>query len=240
MLAALLALGRTPLFGPVAFAWLFQGGAVTPSISSSFVATPASEVAASECETEAPPVAVAEQFAPLRILNVNTLAETTVRLYASDGALDEGALAEFSRVASGDDGPALEPRLIQLVAKAAYELGATTVEAISGYRPMKNGKPAGRHTTGEALDFRLEGVKLPKLAMKARTFAHSGVGLYTHPKTQYIHLDVRDESYRWVDGSPPGVTWREQPIPDWKARMRDLVYAPEMDLPVLPPKKKKR
>ncbi len=130
--------------------------------------------------------------------------------------------------------------MIQLVAKAAYELGATTVDAISGFRPIKNGKAAGRHTSGEALDFRLEGVKTPKLAMHLRLFAHSGVGIYTHPKTQYVHLDVRDESYRWVDGSPPGVTWREQPIPDWKARMRDLVYSPEMDLPVLPPKKKHR
>jgi uncharacterized protein YcbK (DUF882 family) len=230
----------TPLFGPIAFAWLFQGGAIAPSVSTPFLETPAAEVAASECEKEAAPLLLAEQFAPLRVVNVNTLAEATVRLYSSDGALDPDALAAFSRVASGDDGPPLDARLVQLVAKAAYELGATTIEAISGYRPMKNGKAAGRHTTGEALDFRLEGVKTPKLAMRARTFARSGVGIYTHPRTQYIHLDVRDESYRWVDGSPPGVTWREQPIPDWKARMRDLVYAPEMDLPVLPPKKKKR
>jgi len=238
MLDALFALRATPFFGPVAFAWLFQGAALSPSAS--LLDVPAAEVAASECEKEAAPVLLAEQFAPLRVLNVNTLAEATVRLYASDGALDPDALAEFSRVASGDDGPALDPRLVQLVAKAAYELGATSIEAISGFRPMKNGKAAGRHTTGEALDFRLEGVKTPKLAMHVRSFAHAGVGIYTHPRTQYIHLDVRDESYHWVDGSPPGVTWREQPIPDWRARLRDLAYAPEMDLPVLPPKKKKR
>jgi uncharacterized protein YcbK (DUF882 family) len=238
MLGALLA--STPFFGPVAFAWLFHGGAITPSVLPWSFETPAEEVAASECEKEAAPVLLAEQFAPLHVLNVNTLAEVTVRLYASDGALDPQALADFSRVASGDDGPALDPRLVQLVAKAAYELGATSIDAISGFRPMKNGKAAGRHTTGEALDFRLEGVKTPKLAMHVRAFAHAGVGIYTHRLTQYIHLDVRDESYHWVDGSPPGVTWREQPIPDWRARLRDLAYAPEMDLPVLPPKKKHR
>ena len=30
-----------------------------------------------------------------------------------------------------------------------------------------------------------------------------GVGVYTNPLTQYVHLDVRERSYHWIDASPP-------------------------------------
>ena len=71
------------------------------------------------------------------------------------------------------------------------------------------------------------------LAAYLRTLALVGVGLYTHPRTQYVHLDIRDESYHWIDGSPPGVTWREQQLLDWTRWKKDPSYTPEMDLPVV-------
>jgi len=35
------------------------------------------------------------------------------------------------------------------------------------------------------------------------------VGIYTHPRTSYVHLDDREHSFHWLDASPPGRTWRE-------------------------------
>jgi hypothetical protein len=46
-----------------------------------------------------------------------------------------------------------------------------------------------------------------------------------------VHLDVRDHSYHWVDGSPPGVTWREQLLPDPKQIARDASLSWSLDLP---------
>jgi hypothetical protein len=59
-----------------------------------------------------------------------------------------------------------------------------------------------------------------------------GVGIYTNAKTHYVHLDVRDRSYHWLDASPPGVTWREALLPDPSQQKRDSSYTPESDLPI--------
>ena len=58
-----------------------------------------------------------------------------------------------------------------------------------------------------------------------------GVGIYTHPRTQFVHLDVRDASYYWLDASPPGVKWHEARLYDPSAQKRDAAWTPEMDEP---------
>jgi uncharacterized protein YcbK (DUF882 family) len=176
----------------------------------------------------------ADSLPAIPIGNVNTLASGRVRLYDDHGAVEPVALADFNRVAATKDqpgAPALSPRLVQLVVKAAYHFHAKEISVISGFRPQTPWK-GSRHATGEALDFRLTGVRARDLAVYLRTLARVGVGLYTHPRTQYVHLDVRDESFHWLDGSPPGVTWREQGIRDWGRAKRDGAYRPEDDLPV--------
>jgi len=75
------------------------------------------------------------------------------------------------------------------------------------------------------------GVPPKKLAELLRTFARVGVGVYIHPRSQFVHLDVREQSYHWIDGSPPGRTWREHALPDPTAQERDAAYTPAQDLP---------
>jgi uncharacterized protein YcbK (DUF882 family) len=176
----------------------------------------------------------AEDLAPLAVQNVNTLAAGTVRLYNDAGEVDAVALAEFGRVAAtkGElEAPALAPRLVQLVVKAAYHFKVKEIVVISGFRPQKPWK-GSRHATGEALDFRLAGVRARDLASYLRKLGKVGVGYYPHPRTQYVHLDVREESFHWIDGSPPGVTWREHGLADWGRAKRDAAYQPADDLPV--------
>ena len=120
---------------------------------------------------------------------------------------------------------------MQLAIKAAYHFRAPSLVSVSAYR-AQNPFKGSRHATGDALDFQLDGVKAQVLAAYLRTLALVGVGLYTHPRTQYVHLDVREESYHWIDGSPPGVTWREAPLRDPFRMMRDAAYSPELDLPL--------
>ena len=92
----------------------------------------------------------------------------------------------------------LAARLEQLVVKAAHHFGDAHVLVVSGWRER-----AGRHTSGEALDFKLQGVAAAQLAAYLRGLPRVGVGIYTHPKTQYVHLDVRDASYHWLDALAP-------------------------------------
>ncbi|MDB4936002.1 MAG: hypothetical protein JWP87_2974 [Labilithrix sp.] len=181
-------------------------------------------------------VATATPSAPIEIVNRNTNAHGKVRLYDEHGVLDRGEARAFMRIAgrektepddASDDDERLDLRVVQLAIRASHHFGGATIRIISATRPGAHGK----HGTGEALDFALEGVRASVLAAYLRGTPRAGVGIYTHPKTQYVHLDVREHSYHWIDGSPPGVTWREQLLPDPKQATRDASWTAAMDLP---------
>ncbi len=166
-------------------------------------------------------------LAPIDIKNVVTRETASLRLYATTGAVDDDARVDFERVAAKESDPhALSERLEQLVFKAAYHFHGARIEIVSGWR-----EHAGRHTAGEALDFKLAGVYPGQLAAYLRGLPRVGVGIYTHPRTQFVHLDVRDQSYHWIDASPPGVKCRERQMLDPHAATRDAAWTPESDLP---------
>ena len=169
--------------------------------------------------------------------NPKTSVRAKLRLYADDGTMNRAALRTFMEVASsesdlpdrpdGEVAEPLDPRLVQLAFRAAYKFGGKPLVIVSATRKRAHGK----HRTGEALDFKVDGVRTATLASYLRTFPRAGVGIYTHPKTQYVHLDVRDRSFHWLDASPPGVTWRERRLPDRTQEKRDTSYTTLLDLP---------
>jgi hypothetical protein len=169
----------------------------------------------------------AQRLGPIQITSMATGRSESVRLYGPDGELDDVARTQLEEVVARDGEPhALEPRLERLLVKAAHHFGDKRVLVVSGWR-----EHAGRHTTGEALDFKLQGVLAGALASYLRSIPRVGVGIYTHPRTQYVHLDVREPSYHWMDGSPPGVTWRERQLRDPGQVKRDASWTPDSDLP---------
>lgn len=189
------------------------------------VAPAATEVVTSRMEPRHP-------LPALLVKNLNTRAEALVRLYDDAGALDGAGVDAFCKAAGeGDEAAPLKARVIQIVFKAAYELGAKEVLLVSSFRAKDRRGRGGYHTTGEAIDFQLPGVPARKLASYLRGLARVGVGIYTHPKTQYVHVDVREQSYHWLDASPPGRTWREARLRDPNQEQRDAAYRPEDDLP---------
>ena len=203
---------------------------IAPTAGPAPTADPASPPAA------APSLDWARDLAPLLFRDINTLADVTLRLYRPDGSLDDAAVAEVERVlwSSKDDAvPRVSRRLLQLVVKAAARFGAQEVHVISSHRGKA--RKGSRHRSGEAIDFVFPGVPAKALAELLRTFAKVGVGLYVHPRSQYVHLDVREQSYHWLDGSPPGRSWKEHGITDPTAAERDAAHTPADDLPVPPP-----
>ena len=176
----------------------------------------------------------AEPLEPLLIQCANTGAEARVRLYRKDGAIDPDATDTFIRtVSEADDALDINLRTMQLAIKAAYHFKAKTLIVVSGFRPGR-----GPHALGDAVDFKLPGVAAAPLAAYLRTLPRAGVGIYTHPRTQYVHLDDREQSFHWLDASPPGKTWREARLADPTRDKRDAAWTPEVDLPVEPVKRK--
>jgi hypothetical protein len=173
----------------------------------------------------------ARSLGAIAVENRNTEAKDEIRLYGDDGSLDREAARAFMLVAApkgaGPRATDLDVRLVQLAIRASYHFDGAAISIVSATRRGARGK----HGTGQALDFALEGVRASTLAAYLRTYPRAGVGIYTHPNTQYVHLDVRDRSYHWIDASPPGVTWRERLLPDPHQAERDASYAPVLDLP---------
>ena len=181
---------------------------------------------------EAGAAAGAGALAPLKVPNVNTLLEATGAVYDAGGGVDPEAAAAVDRVLTEPRADAVRPasrRLLQLAARAAWHFGAREIAVVSAFRE-KSGKNS-KHRSGDALDFSLPGVSAARLASYLRRLPRVGVGVYTHPRTQFVHLDVRDTSYHWIDGSPPGRHWREQRLQDPGGPARDAAYRPEQDLP---------
>jgi uncharacterized protein YcbK (DUF882 family) len=184
-------------------------------------------------EVSATPVAAWAQALPaIHFINSRTGVACTVRLYGPDGSLDEDAASVVdAMLAEKDAAPRpLHRRLLRLVVKAAAHFGgAQAVEVVSSFRD--GARPGSRHRNGEAIDFRLSGVPAARLAAYLRGGSRVGVGVYTHPRTQFVHLDVRDQSYHWADASPPGRWWRETRLTDRGALARDAAWDPAQDLP---------
>jgi hypothetical protein len=120
----------------------------------------------------------------------------------------------------------ISPRLLDLVYRAMRHFEAPLVHIVSGYRPDRAGS---RHTQGRAVDFVLPGVTNEQLADYVRTFGFVGVGIY--PKSGFVHLDVRDASYYWVDNSLPDERSRGIPVDGNLAAASDRAAAARGEAP---------
>jgi uncharacterized protein YcbK (DUF882 family) len=203
-----------------------------PSASGTGAATATATATDAPSALPASPPTWAQRLEPIVFHDVNTLANVTLRLYKNDGSLDEDAAAEVERVlfaSKESDVPHLSRRLLQLVVKTAAHFEAHEVQVISSHRG--SARKGSRHRTGEAIDFVFPGISPKTIAAFLRTLPRAGVGEYVHPRSQFVHLDVREQSYHWIDGSPPRRSWKEHPLPDPTSPARDAAYLPEQDLP---------
>jgi hypothetical protein len=114
--------------------------------------------------------------------------------------------------------------------RSAYHFQKTHVEIVSGYRQPLN-RREGYHALGRAVDYRLDGIEAAALASYLRKIPRLGVGIYTNPKTQYVHLDIREESYHWLDASPPQRYWRVRGLREGNLVELDRRYNPANDWP---------
>jgi len=173
----------------------------------------------------------------LLFVNQTTRESALVRLYDDAGHIDEREASRLDALLGDSRDPkncatiTLARRTLQLAVRAALHFHVTEVQVVSAYRKPGR-RREGPHASGKALDFKLPGVPARTLASYLRTFPRVGVGVYTHPKTLFVHLDDRERSFHWLDASPPGRTWRELSL-GGGVRMikRDAAYARRDDWP---------
>jgi hypothetical protein len=93
-------------------------------------------------------------------------------------------------------------RLEQVVEHFRKDGQTPRVELVSGYRPRSTGS---FHSTGRALDFKLEGVPNEDLVAFCKSLPDTGCGYY--PNSSFVHVDAREHGaghVSWIDISHPG------------------------------------
>jgi hypothetical protein len=98
---------------------------------------------------------------------------------------------------------------------------SSRIVLVSGYRPRSTGS---NHSTGRALDFRLDGVTNEAVVAFCKTLLDTGCGYY--PNSVFVHMDVRAGAghVAWIDASRPGEAPRY--VSDWPPRSQGLPALP--------------
>jgi uncharacterized protein YcbK (DUF882 family) len=152
----------------------------------------------------------------LVIVSLNTSERVELSALSDRGgfvASDLDRAARALREPSSGNAYPVEPRLVDLVYRIQTQFRAPEVRVISGYR-TPHGRNASNHGHGRAVDLIVPGATDAEVAQFARELGFVGVGIY--PTSGFVHVDVRDRSYFWVDASAPGRRNRERGI------LRDL------------------
>jgi hypothetical protein len=139
----------------------------------------------------------------------------------------ERAAGAFSQQSPGKVHP-IAPRLLDLVYRTVRHFDAGAVHVVSGFRRDRAGS---RHTQGRAVDMRIDRVPARRLAEYLRGLGFVGVGLY--PESDFVHLDVRDASYFWIDESAPGEPTELVSVFEDEARQADLAARARGEVPDL-------
>lgn len=172
-------------------------------------------------------------YRDLALVSVNLGERVRVFPFLPDGSLDPEAVREIERVLRDHHSDAVhpvDPRLIRLLYRLADRFDARQIVVISGFRQPQNEEGGGHHADGSAVDLVLSGVSLPALAKAARQLGNVGVGFY--PNAGFVHLDVRDRSYFWVDRSGPGSPGCPARVAAETGCRADRRWKPEDDEPV--------
>ena len=143
--------------------------------------------------------------APLTFRRKGIEQAVVVALLDCKGEPSSQALSELSTLAQpptpgGEPVSQLNPGLLVRLQRIAEHFPDHEIDVVSGIRP--GARSGSRHRSGDALDIHVDGVEDFAVAELARGFAGTGVGFY--PNSTFVHIDVRDEAFSWVDRSRPG------------------------------------
>jgi uncharacterized protein YcbK (DUF882 family) len=147
-------------------------------------------------EKEIPP----ERRGRLQLALVNTGEELEVTLDQATGELDEPsyrALRHLLRCQHSSAEAPIDPRLVELLHAISVRTGKKIL-VVSGFRlPVYSKAAYTYHARGMAADIRVPGMTALMLRDLAIAMGVKGVGYY--PKSQFVHVDVREQKSYWID-----------------------------------------
>ncbi len=165
-------------------------------------------VSASKIWHTAPPGKTAPVDAsgrPLLVLQGLNIPDRVVLVPRSDrggfSAEDLDHAARVMRDHAGNEHP-VDPHLLDVVYRLQIHFKAPEIRIISGYRTPARSRATSNHGKGRAMDLVVPGATDEEVAKLAREQGFAGVGIY--PVSGFVHVDVRERSYFWVDTSGPG------------------------------------
>ena len=144
---------------------------------------------------------------------------------------DLDKLSHFAREPQSGATHPLHPRLADLLYRIQTHFDAVELRMLSGYRSPKSGR-LSNHGRGRAMDLVVPGHGDEEVARFVREQGFAGVGVY--PTSGFVHVDVRDRSYFWIDASGPGRRNRERGILHDVAQRADTRALTRGDKPVEP------
>jgi uncharacterized protein YcbK (DUF882 family) len=170
----------------------------------------------------------------LAVLSLNTRDRAEAAPASEQGGFSARDLDRLAFVlrepASGNQHP-IEPRLVDLVYRIQAHFHAPEIRVISAYRTPRPGGTSN-HGRGRAIDMIVPGTSDQELAKFAREQGFSGVGVY--PTSGFVHVDVRDRSWFWVDTSGPGRKNRGRGVLGDVAKKSDEQALARGDKPIAP------
>jgi hypothetical protein len=155
--------------------------------------------------------------APLAVENLSIL------IRPGSAARPTTPVAELAKKKGSDLAPGIrrvDTRLVERVQAVIDHFGKkgpTKLSIISGYRPTSVGS---MHSSGRAIDFRMEGVRNEDVVAFCKTLGDTGCGFY--PNSSFVHIDVRDPGaghVAWIDASGPGESPRY--VSQWPPAHKD-------------------
>ncbi len=161
----------------------------------------------------------------LVVYSLNTRDKIAMRAASDHGGFATRDLDKLSYVlrepSSGNRHP-IDPALVDLVYKIQTHFHAQEIRVVSCYRTPR-GANASNHGRGRAIDIVVPGTTDSEVAQFAREQGFVGVGLY--PTSGFVHVDVRQRSYFWLDSSAPGHRNRERGVLGDLAKKSDAAAA---------------
>jgi uncharacterized protein YcbK (DUF882 family) len=138
----------------------------------------------------------------LRLYDVNAERSLSVSPFLPDGQCSPhgfSMLREFLRCRRTGNTMDMNPDLVRLLMRISKRFENAELHVISAHRAVDGVVTSERsqHGKGTASDIRIEGVSVETLAAVARQEGARGIGMY--PKSRFVHVDVRDKPYSWVD-----------------------------------------
>jgi uncharacterized protein YcbK (DUF882 family) len=138
----------------------------------------------------------------LRLYDVNAERAISVSPFLPDGQCSPhgfSMLREFMRCRRTGHTMDMSADLVRLLMRIAKRFDNAELHVISAHRAVDGVVTSERsqHGKGTASDIRIEGVPIEALAAVARQEGARGIGMY--PKSRFVHVDVREKPYSWVD-----------------------------------------